>query len=150
MTVDKRNLHLKLQEYCDCYMETDPRKELEAISREGEKSDVTGDPEEVAVKFLGLSVLYGMKENAKSLSLVRTDRGAYQFNVEAAGKYKLPAPPASVGNQAFKVMRAITHLEEESASGPLALGLRNDRIELGVVFDSRGGRETMTISFPET
>lgn len=147
--MDKRNLHLKLQEYCDCYMETDPKKGLEAISLGGKDSDVTGDPEEVALKFIGLAILYGMRENAKSLSVVKTDQGEVQFNIEAAGKYKLPPPPPPVDDRVFEVMRCITHLEAERASEPLSVGLRNDRIELAVAFDSEGGKRAMTISFPE-
>lgn len=147
--MDKRNLHLKLQEYCDCYMETDPKKGLEAINLGGKDSDFTGDPEEVALKFIGLAILYGMKENAKRLSVVKSDQGEVQFNIEAAGKYKLPPPPPPVDDRVFEVMRSITHLEAERASEPLSVGLRNDRVELAVAFDSEGGKRSMTISFPE-
>jgi hypothetical protein len=149
MVMDKRNLHLKLQEYCDCYTETDPKPELEAIGRAGEDSDAAENPEDVALKFIGLAILYGLKESAKRFSLVETDQGGFQLNMEASGKYKLASPPSRVGGRVFEVMRSITHLESEKAAEPLALGLRNDRIELGVAFDSQGGRRSLTISFPD-
>lgn len=148
MVMDKRNLHLRLQEYCDCYMETDFKKELEAVSRMGTSADAIGDPDEVALKFVGLAILYGLEESAKKISLARSDGGEVQLNVEAAGKYKLPAPSAALADRIFQVMRSITHVESEKGAIPLALGLRNDRLEFGVALDSRGGRETLDISFP--
>ncbi len=149
MIQDKRSLHLRLQEYCDCYLETDPKEELGRISKEGASSDITGDPEEVALKFLGLAIFYGIRENAKRLSLVRPRRGEIQLRVEAAGKYKLPAPSPALADQIFHVMRSITHLETGKGRQPLSLGIRNDRIELEIEFDSAEGEEMLFISFPE-
>lgn len=71
------------------------------------------------------------------------------FNVEAAGKYKLPAPPPSVAEKVFTVMRSITHLESPKAKEPLSVGLRNDQIELGVEFDTVDGEQVPTILLPE-
>jgi hypothetical protein len=149
MVQDKRSLHLRLQEYCDCYMEADPKEELDRITKGGTSSDVTGDPEEVALKFLGVAVLYGIRENAKRLSFITNQQGESQLNVEAAGKYKLPVPPAAITDQIFKVMRSITHLEGGRGKEPLSLGIRNDRLELGVEFDSAGDRQTLILTFPE-
>lgn len=149
MVQDKRSLHLRLQEYCDCYLETDPRKELDLISKKGTSSDITGDPEEVALKFLGLAIFYGIRESAKKLSLLRPQEGEIQLNIEAAGKYKLPAPSPDLTDQIFRVMRSITHLESGRGAEPLSLGIRNDRLELGVEFDTVDAGETLTISFPE-
>jgi len=33
MIKDDRNYHQRLQEFCDCYMETDPKKELEKAAK---------------------------------------------------------------------------------------------------------------------
>ena len=86
MVLDNRSLHLKLQEYCDCYLETDPKQELEEITKEGPPSDVLGDPEEVAIKFIGLAVLCGIEQKAKKISFLKTSEGEVSFNIEAAGK----------------------------------------------------------------
>jgi hypothetical protein len=40
MIKDDRNYHQWLQEYCDCYMETNPKKELEKASK-----GISGDSE---------------------------------------------------------------------------------------------------------
>ena len=86
MVLDNRSLHLKLQEYCDCYLETDSKQELEVITKEGLSSDVLGDPEDVAIKFLGLTVLYGIEQKAKRISFLKTSEGEVSFKVEATGK----------------------------------------------------------------
>ena len=56
MMKDERNYHLRLQEFCDCYMETDPKKELEKAAK-GVSGDPAGDLDEHALKFLGLTHL---------------------------------------------------------------------------------------------
>jgi hypothetical protein len=148
MAVEKRTLHQRLQEYCECFMETDPKRELERIGKWGTAADVTGDPEEVGIRFLGLAILYGLKENAEKISISREPGAGTQMTVEAAGKYKLPAPEPEVAEQALKVMRSITHLEAANAREPLAFGIKNDRLEFGIEFHSADGKETMSISFP--
>ena len=144
----KRSLHLRLQEYCDCYMETDPQKEIVVINQKGAAADVTKDREEVALKFLCLTILYGIKESAKKITLTKKGRDQVRLDVEAAGKYVLPAPRADIADEIFKVMRSITHLESERGSEVLSLGLRSDRLELTVEFASAAGENTLNILFP--
>jgi len=148
MVEAKRSLHLRLQEYCDCYLETDPQKEIAVINKKGATADVTKDREEVALKFLCLTILYGIKESAKKITLTKKGRDEVRLDVEAAGKYLLPAPRADIADEIFKVMRSITHLESERGKEVLCLGLRNDRLELTVEFASAAGKNTLSISFP--
>jgi len=62
--LSERNDHLKLQEMCDCYLETNFLKQLKGMS--GTES---GDPEENAVKYLALAIMFTISEKAKKLSL---------------------------------------------------------------------------------
>ena len=149
MTLEKRNLHLKLQEYCDCFMETDLKNELKGLSGELGVSASAQDLEEYALKFIGLAVLYGVNESAKSVVLSKTRSGDVQFTVSAAGDYKLPAPSSVLADRVFDALRNITHLEGQSAYEPLSLGLRGDRIELGIHFDEKGEKNLVRITFPE-
>lgn len=91
MIKDERNYHQRLQEFCDCFMETDFKKELEAASK-GASGDPSGDPDELALKFLGLAILYGANEDAKKITLQRSREGKSLFAVEARGNYQLPRP----------------------------------------------------------
>ena len=95
MIKDDRNYHQRLQEFCDCYMETDPKKELEKASK-GISGDPSGNLDELALKFLGLGIFYGASEKAKKIFIQRSKDGKVTFSVDAKGKYQLPAPTTPV------------------------------------------------------
>src|SRR5512139_3152177 len=98
MMKEERNYHLRLQEFCDCFMETDPKKELEKASK-GVSGDPGGDPDELALKFLGLGIFYGVSEKAQKISLDRSKDGKVLFSVDARGKYQLPPPSAELADR---------------------------------------------------
>ena len=148
MIKDDRNYHQRLQEFCDCYMETDPKKELERASR-GISGDPSGDLDELALKFLGLGIFYGVAEKAKKISIVKPKEGKVLFTVESRGQYQLPPPSPQVADRIIFIARAITHVDEDHGKVPVSLGLRNDRIELTFQFDLKAGGETFSIHFPE-
>ena len=50
---EQRNVHLKVQELCDCYATNDPLKEMSEIKNDGDK-------EEAALKWLALAALHGV------------------------------------------------------------------------------------------
>jgi hypothetical protein len=149
MALEKRNLHLKLQEYCDCYLEADPKKELELISREGLAADVTGDPTELALKFLGVTILYGLNEKVEEIKLTRKEDGKTKVKVKGPDKYTLPSPPPRLADKVMEVVRSITYLDAPKASEPLALGIRNESVELGIEVKSKEDKQSLKISFPE-
>jgi hypothetical protein len=62
-------------------METDPKKELEKASA-GISGDPSGDLDELALKFLGLSVFYGASEKTKTITLQRSKDGKVLFTVD--------------------------------------------------------------------
>lgn len=137
---DKRSLHLKVMELCDCYAATDYLKEM---------SDLQGaqDIEEGALKWVALAALHGINANAKKISLIRGKDGA----VKVVAKYRksdLPSPGAALGNKVFEVLREITHLEEKGKI-PLALAIRDSRFEVTVKVKQDEEEEKVTIAFPE-
>jgi len=145
---DERNYHQRLQEFCDCFMETDFKKELEEASK-GISGDPSGDLDELALKFLALVALYGANEDAKKISIQRSKDGKVLFSVHARGTYQLPPPGVEVTDRVFSIVRTITHLDEDQGKEPLSLGLRNDRIELTFQLDRREGGEFLSVFFPE-
>jgi hypothetical protein len=58
------NYHLKLQEMCDCYMETDFLANMQGMVGAESK-----DLEEDAVKYLALTVLYAITRKAAKLTI---------------------------------------------------------------------------------
>jgi len=149
MIKDERNYHLRLQEFCDCFMETDYKKELEAASG-GASGDPGGDPDELALKVLGLTVLYGVNEEARKISLQRSKEGKVSFAVEARGDYQLPPPSTKVADRVISIARSITHIDKDKGKSPLSLGLRSDRMEIKLEFDRKGGGESLSLVFPKS
>ena len=138
---EKRNLHLKVQELCDCYATNDPLKEMSIVKNDDDK-------DEAAAKWLALAALHGVNDNAKEVTITRSADG--QVTVRA--KYReseLPSPGAEVGSKVFDAVREITAIEAGKGKSPLALGIRQDSIELEVKFKSKEDKEMVTIRFPE-
>ncbi len=138
---DKRGLHEKMQELCDCFATTDPLREMSLLPQEAEK-------EEGALKWMALAVLHGINDNAKKISISRDKNG----KIQVVGKYResaLPTPGTEVGNEVFEVIKGITHLEGEEGQLPLALGIRDSSLEINVRRDREGDSETVTIEFPK-
>jgi hypothetical protein len=148
MIKDDRSYHLRLQEFCDCFMETDFRKELEKASK-GVSGDPGGDPEELALKFLGLTLLYGANEEAQKISLQKSKEGKVLFSVEARGNYQLPAPSGQLAERVFTLARSMVHLDRDQGQIPFSLGLKNSSLEINLAFDRTGGAESLLITFPK-
>ena len=137
---EKRNLHLKVQELCDCYATNDPLKEMSAVKNDADK-------EEAAVKWLALAALHGVNNNAKEVTISRSSDGG----IQVTAKYReseLPSPGSDVGAKIMEAVREITHIEDKKGKTQLALGIRNDSIELQVKIKEKEGREKVTIEFP--
>jgi hypothetical protein len=137
---EKRNVHLKVQELCDCYATNDPLKEMSVIKNDADK-------EEAALKWLALAALHGVNDNAEEVTITRSSDG----KVQVVAKYReseLPSPGSEVGAGIIKAIREITHIEGQKGKTPLALGIRNDSVELKVKMKEKEGREEVTIKFP--
>lgn len=145
---DDRNYHQRLQEFCDCYMETDPKKELEKAAK-GVSGDPSGDFDELALKFLGLAIFYGAAEKAKKISIERSKEGKVVFSIESRGKYQLPPPSPKIADRVISIARSITHIDEDKGKEPVSFGLRNDRMDITFQFDRKAGGEAFSILFPE-
>jgi hypothetical protein len=138
---EKRNLHLKVQELCDCYATNDPLKEMSEIKGDGDK-------DEAAVKWLALAALHGVNDNAKEVSITRSPDG----NIKVTARYReseLPSPGPEIGAKIMNVVREITHIEGNKGKCPLALGIREDSIELKIKMNAKDEGERVTLKFPE-
>lgn len=136
---DKRNLHQKVQEMCDCFVTADPVREMMTVKTES-------DEEEAAVKWLALAILYGIDSHARKISLSSTDDG----EVEVRVKYRdsaLPAPSPDFLRRVMDTVKEIAHLEGEGKT-PLALGIRDSSIEIGVKAKQEEGCNSVTLKFP--
>ena len=138
---EKRNVHLKVQELCDCYATNDPLKEMSTLKNEA-------DQDEAALKWLALTALHGVNGNAEKITISRSKDG--EINVTADyRRSELPSPGSDVGTKILEAVREITHIESDKGKTPLALGIRNDSIEVQVEMTSEEGQENVTLKFPE-
>ena len=138
---EKRNLHLKVQELCDCYATNDPLKEMSGIQKEK-------DTEEAALKWLALAALHGVNSNAAEVTINRKADG----NIKITARYRdaeLPSPGAEVGQKIIQAVREITHIKEGKGKTALALGIRQDSLALKVQLKEKKGNERIRIRFPK-
>lgn len=137
---DRRNLHAKIQELCDCFATTDPLLEMSKLAL-GPADD------EAALKWIALAVLHGINANAKKITLTKTGDG----RVLVSAKYReagLPSPGVEIGGKVLETLREITHLEKEKGKTPLALGVRDSSLELVVKAEKDREGEILSLEFP--
>ncbi|MCG8635676.1 MAG: hypothetical protein MI863_17705 [Desulfobacterales bacterium] len=138
---DPENLHLKVQELCTCFSETDPLKEMSELA-----SDT--DSGEAALKWLALAALHGVNADAEKITLKESGDGKVQVTAEYR-KAELPSPGGETGNSIFEAIREITHIEDAKGKTTIALGIMDSSIELSVGIKDKKGRRKVSIKFPE-
>lgn len=138
---DKRTLHLKVQEFCDCFAATDPLKEMATVPAEQDK-------EEGALKWLALAILHGIDHAAKKITISRDKDGRLAVTAKYR-KWELPSPGGEVGERIFEAVREITHIEEKKGKSLLAVGIRDSSIEIAVKLEGDNEAESVTLEFPE-
>lgn len=145
MDIKDPNLHLKLQEMCDCYLDTSYEEELSSAAdiTEGE------EPEETAVKYLALAIMYGITEKAKSLKLKKKRDGQLKAVLNAEQKTPLPAPSQELFDRITGVVSSILHFEEGGGELPLSLGLRTGQVNLNVKLKEKEDKASLKLKFPE-
>jgi hypothetical protein len=138
---EKRSLHLRVQEMCDCYATGDPLKEMSKIKNEKDK-------DEAAVKWMALAALHGVNNNAEKITITRDAAGKVRVVAEYR-KTELPSPEDEVSKKIVDTVREITHIEKDKGEIPLSLGIRNDSIALNIKLKAKKDKEEITIKFPE-
>lgn len=144
MQLHDPNLHQKLIEMCDCYLDTDfPVQLRQAAAAKGR------DPQEEAMKYLALALLHALTLRAEKLSFKRKKEDL-SVTVTADGeKNSLPAPTPAMFGKIIEIMRAILHSEAAKEKTALALGLRGGDLELQVKVEQEGDKESLKIRFPK-
>ena len=95
-----------------------------------------------------LAALHGVNGNADQITITRSKDG----EITVAATYReseLPSPGADVGVKIMEAVREITHIEGGKGKSPLALGIREDSIELSIKMKSKDEGENVTLKFPE-
>ncbi len=136
------NYHLKLQEMCDCYMETDYLAKMQGMVG-AESKDIDED----AVKYLALAILYAITRKAEKLSLKKKG-DELSVRIKADQKEDLPQPSAVVVDKVFQIMREILHIDEDKGEMDLSLGLRTGEVNVHVRVKGQGDKQSLKVKFP--
>ena len=136
---DSTSIHKKIQEMCDCHATTDPLKEMSTLSGEP-------DAKEAAVKWVALTALHGINNNAEKISFHRASDGTVSITA-AYRPTELPSPGEAVGRQIVEAFREMTHIDTDKGKSALALGIRDSSIDLDVTINTEPGGETIDIGF---
>jgi len=137
---DASNLHLKVQNLCDCFATTDPLKEMSEVPRDK-------DAEEAALKWFALAVLHGINHNAEEISLTTTGDGKVKVIAEYRNA-ELPSPGSPIGDKIIEAVRAMTDMEDARDEAMLAFGIRNNSMDLKIKARREGKDEKIVIVFP--
>ena len=138
---DTESIHKNVQDMCDCYATTDPLREMSVLEKE---KDTTA----AAVKWLALTALHGVNNNAQSIRIQRESDGKVKVSAEYR-QTELPSPGAEVGEGVFEAVRAMTHIDGDEGRTALALGIRDSSLNLQVKLNKKGDEERVTIEFPD-
>ena len=136
------NYHLKLQEMCDCYLETDFVPEMQHMATNPPSDDLDED----AIKYLALAIMHAISEQAAKLTLKKKG-DAITVALKNEEKLTLPSPAAPVFAKIIEIVRAILHIEEDKGKLPLSLGLRNGEVNLMVKVKREDDKESVAFSF---
>jgi hypothetical protein len=137
---DAQNLHLKVQELCDCFSTTDPLKEMSEIKTDDDRM-------EAALKWLALSALHGVNNNAKKITVKKTNDG----NVSVTAEYRdteLPSPGPDVADHIFEAVRKMTYLEDRKGKSEFSLGLGNSSLDLIISVKDKDDYKKVSLKFP--
>lgn len=138
---DFESLHLKVQEQIDCFSTTDPLKEMSEIQTN------TEDADEEARKWLALVVIHGINENAKKITLKKSDDAT---SVKAKyRKSELPSPGNEVGERILQTVREILHAEDDKEKSLLSLSLGGSDVTLKVKVEKKDGESKIKFKFPK-
>jgi hypothetical protein len=137
---ENRNLHLRVQEMCDCFATTDPLEEMARMA--GEEDDL----QESAVKWLALAILHGVNSNAEEIVLRRGEDGRVRVKAEYRTA-DLPEPDQGIAEAVIEAVRSITHIEEDKGKLPVSIGIRDSSVDLEIRIKARGGKQKVKLKF---
>ncbi len=136
--------HLKLQEMCDCFLETDFPAQLTAMV-----SSNSTDFMEDGYKYLALALLEATTEKATELSFQKRNGFVIVLIKTRDGDLALPTPSRELAGAVMSIVRHILHIEEEKGESPLVLGLKSGQLDLYAKIKKDTQEETLKIHFPE-
>ena len=127
-----RSPHVKLQEFIDCFLQTDHKKELENFSEPRLTRSIREKVPDEALRYLALLLLYGLNERVKDISIIRKEPDGAICRMSGERFYEIPGPSEEVISCLFDEIEEMAGMDETKRVGKLVLGLKNDEINLNI------------------
>jgi hypothetical protein len=137
--VATESAHLRLQQQIDCQLEVTPAVALQTWEQGGWKDDPGTDVDESPLKYMALVLLDAIEDRATRVAIDK-DEGVTVFS---DATHNLPKAPPHVIARGLEILREISGLEGPSGEATLALGIRNDSLQLVIQKDA--GRHVINI-----
>lgn len=127
-----RSSHVKLQEFIDCFLEADHKKELEGFASPTLTGSIREAVPDEALRYLANVLLFGIDEKGTDISFIRKTPDASLCRMSGEKFHDIPVPKEEVVISLFDAIREMANLDNTKRTGKLILGLRNDQIELDI------------------
>jgi hypothetical protein len=127
-----RSPHVKLQEFLDCFVESDHKKELESFSSPQLTGSMREQTADEALRYLALVLLYAIDEKGKDVSFIRKRPDETVCRMAGDKFYDIPTPKEEVVTALFDEIEDMAGMDETKRTGKLVLGLGNDQIEVDI------------------
>ena len=144
-TTRTRSSHVKLQEFLECFLNTDHKKELETFSSPRLAGPTREEVADEALRYFAVLLLYGLSERVKDISIVRKEPDAAACRMTGEKFYDIPAPREEVVTSLFDAIEEMAGMDETKRVGKLIIGLNNDEIDLSIssTLADAGGEKIM-------
>ncbi len=126
---DTQSSHQQLQQYIDCYLETNPSTVLKQWDEDGWQGDSQVETDETCLKYIALVLLDAMEHKAKKIGL---EVGCPILIICNDEDYILPAVPESMLSRGLEIVCDLCGMQRDRTGGILCLGIRCDSIELRI------------------
>jgi hypothetical protein len=133
------NPQLRLQQQLDCQLEVTPLTELKAWENEGWKETPGTDVDEAPLKYMALVLLEALEDRAPRVFMDK-DEGVM---IDGENRRTVPKAPSFIIARGLELLREMSGMRGPGGQSTLALGLRNESLELTIQKD--GGRHIINL-----
>ncbi|HMK34118.1 MAG TPA: hypothetical protein VK463_03550 [Desulfomonilaceae bacterium] len=137
--VDMERAHVRLQQQIDCQLEITPSAALKTWEKAGWKDEPGTDVDEAPLKYMALVLLDAIEDRATRIAIEK-DEGV---TVYGDSERMLPKAPPHIIARGLEILREISGLEGPAGQATIALGVRNDSLEL--IIQKQAGKHMINI-----
>jgi len=123
----ERNIHQRLQEYLDCYVDADLEDELHKLLSGVREPVEREDETEAALKTIAIAVLAGIERRAERISLLEG-----RISLVGAEWGLLATFPPHLLKASMDLVGQISGVGDGKKEGRISLGLRGGEVALSV------------------